>query len=109
MELYVLRVDNYQDRAWENGACNLIGVYDNKEMVINKLMQCLDIEEKEFDCIFDRDNVDSIYKQLEINNYYVDIYGNEDDYNNSKEGCLDYNISTYVIEKKILNDSRVSI
>ena len=32
MELYVLRIDNYKEWAWENGACSLIGVYDSMKV-----------------------------------------------------------------------------
>lgn len=109
MELYVLRIDNYKEWAWENGACNLIGVYDNIDSVINELLKCLSDEVNYNEYIIgehksledikkDLDN----YKTMNIgNSYYIDIFTTEYDYDNGN------NMGTYVIEKKILNDSGV--
>lgn len=98
MELYVLRIDNYGEWSYENDACNLIGVYDNKEMVINELNKMLDIEE-ENGYVFDRDKNEWVYKSIEEGYYFVDIFTSPENRDNS------YHCGEYVIEKKILNES----
>ena len=104
MELYVLRIDNYKEWAWENGACSLLGIYDTKEQAFKELdkYMAIDIEE---DRILDYDFKDSVeYKNSnERINFYVDIYESEFD---KEQGN---NLGTYVIEKKILNESGVFI
>lgn len=104
MELYVLRIDNYKEWAWENGACNLIGVYDTKEQAFEELQKYMDIDINEDRYLeFDEKDMDD-YKNNEIRvNFYVDIYESEYD---KEQGN---NLGTYVIEKKILNDSGVFI
>lgn len=102
MELYVLRIDNYGEWAWENGACNLIGVYDTKEQAFEELQKYMDIDINEDRYLeFDEKDMDD-YKNNEVRvNFYVDIYESEYD---KEQGN---NLGTYVIEKKILNDSGV--
>lgn len=101
MELYVLRIDNYNEWSWENGACNLMGVYDTKEKALTDLLKYINIDMDEgryLDyttqdwCDYKNDN--------ERENFYIDIYENKNDYDNGR------NMGTYVIEKKILNDLR---
>ena len=41
MKLYVLRFDMYGDWAIENGASDIIGVYDNREKVLISLIPFL--------------------------------------------------------------------
>ena len=104
MELYVLRIDNYKEWAWENGACNLLGIYDTKEQAFKELDKYMSIDIKE-DRILDYDFKDSA--EYKNNNdricFYVDIYESEFD---KEQGN---NLGTYVIEKKILNESGVFI
>jgi len=102
MELYVLRIDNYKEWAWENGACDLLGVYDTKEQVFEELDKYMSIDIKE-NRILDYDLEDKLnykYDNKRIN-FYVDIYESEFD---KEQGN---NLGTYVIEKTILNKSGV--
>lgn len=104
MELYVLRIDNYKEWAWENGACDLIGVYDTKEQAFAELQKYIHIDINEDRYLeFDEKDMDD-YKNNETRvNFYVDIYESEYD---KEQGN---NLGTYVIEKKLLNDSGVFI
>lgn len=104
MELYVLRIDNYKEWAWENGACNLLGVYDTKEQAFEELQKYMHIDINEDRYLeFDEKDMDD-YKNNETRvNFYVDIYESEYD---EEQGN---NLGTYVIEKKLLNDSGVFI
>lgn len=103
MELYVLRLDMYHEWALECGACDLIGVYDNKSRAVEELKKYIDAEIK------DGRHVDYLHEDIdafendEQNSYYVDIYEDDTDYDNGKS------MGTFVIEKKILNESGVII
>lgn len=103
MELYVLRCDNYNEWAWENGACDLVGVFDTKEQAIEELVKLMSDDVLK-DRYLDYDIKDfNDYHYDDRNNYYIDVYENESDKDNGK------NMGTYVIEKKILNDTGVMI
>lgn len=101
MELYVLRIDNYGEWAWEKGACNLIGVFDTKEQAVEEITKCINNEIK------DGRYVDFLWEDLEAyknnneNNFYAEIYEDKNDYDNG------HNMGTFVIKKKLLNDSGV--
>lgn len=99
MELYVLRVDNYNEWAWECGACELVGVYDDKQKAIEELVKLMSDDVLK-DRYLDYDIKDfNNYHYDDRNNYYIDVYDNESDYDSGK------NNATYVIEKKILNEN----
>lgn len=107
MELYVLRIDYYNEWAIDCGACDLVGVYDTKEEACLQLTKMLDNDKKDGYYI---ENAEATakelydwYKQEAGNNFYVDVYENESDYDKGK------NNATYVITKKLLNDTGVFV
>lgn len=99
MELYVLRLDMYYEWALECGACELIGVYDDKSKAVKDLKHFINAE------IEDGRRVDYLHEDIDAfenndeNSYYVDIYEDDCDYDNGKS------MGTFVIEKKILNEN----
>lgn len=107
MELYVLRVDYYNEWAFDCGACSLIGVYDTQEEVSLQMKTMLEKEQQDGHYIEELDKIKTdLYNWCKMNignNFYVDVYDNELDYDSGK------NNATYVIEKKLLNDSGVFI
>lgn len=99
MELYVLRLDMYHEWSIDCGACELIGVYDCKENAVEQLRKCLDNESKDGRYLdYLREDVDSFEKNND-NRLYIDVYEDQYDFNQGK------NMGTFVIEKKILNES----
>ena len=100
--VYVLYVELYGIWASENGACKIIGVYDNPFNALDKLEGLLR-EDLHNDLILDiENNVDDFVKQQKIKGFdktiYVDIYDNIESYNKG------YNNGCYVLRKKELND-----
>lgn len=103
MELYVLRLDMYHEWALECGACELIGVYDDKSKAVKDLKHFINAEIKDGRRVdFLHDDID-MFENNDENSYYVDIYEDDIDYDNGK------NMGTFVIEKKILNENGVII
>lgn len=101
MELYVLRLDMYHEWALDCGACELIGVYDSKENAVKELRKYLDAESKDGRYLdFLWEDIDAYEKDNE-KDLYIDIYEDQYDFNNGK------NMGTFVIQKKILNESGV--
>lgn len=108
MEIYILRLDMYHEWAWENGSCDLIGVYTDIDKLLNKLEGLLTEEENQ-EHILDLDvNIETYIKflhdRLSCSNFdkeYINIYDTQNDYDN---GCDN---GSYVIEKRLLNDSEV--
>lgn len=99
MELYVLRLDNYKEWAWENGACDLLGVFDCKERAFNELQRYLSIDKNEDRIVdFNKEDWNEYINSNNRINFYVDVY--ESEYNKEQGD----NLGTYVIEKKILNE-----
>ena len=100
MEIYVLVLDMYHEWALENGASDIIGVFDNKNDATNTLIKYMNAEKKEgriLDTCYDLEN----YPTSDNNNIYVDIYENEDDFNNGKD------MGTFKIEKRTLNNKGI--
>ena len=52
MELYVLRLDMYYEWACECGACDLIGVYDNKSRAVEELKKYIEEQLKKFSKVY---------------------------------------------------------
>lgn len=101
MELYVLRLDMYYEWAIDCGACDLIGVYDDKSKAVEELEKYINAEIKDGRRVdFLHDDID-MFENNDENSYYVDIYEDDIDYDNGK------NMGTFVIEKKILNENGV--
>lgn len=104
MELWTLRIDMYKDWATENGACELIGIFDKKYKAIRELEKNLKMEKEQGYILNNDEKINDIInyiKEYEKNTVsYVDIYCSKYgyDYGNS---C-----ATYVLEKKILNLSK---
>ena len=103
MELWTLRVDMYRDWACENGACQLIGIYDKKYKAVRELEKNLNMEKEQGYIINDdeqiKDVIDNINEHEKNSISRIDIYCSKYGYNQGN------NCSTYVLEKKILNDS----
>lgn len=93
--VYVLREDMYNEWAWENGATNLISVSHNLDTILKDLRKYLIMEKEESEerilgCDIENQNVDSIMQNVEFelsraSVSSVDIYVNEEDYDNGKE------------------------
>ena len=101
MELWTLRLEMYHDWAYENGACDLIGIFEDVDMAIEVLEGCLKVEVEEEHIIGDGESVYSIidYVKQEPNHIHIPIYANKYGYEyGNEQGC-------YVLEKKILNDT----
>lgn len=104
MTIYVLREEMYNECAWENGACDLKGVYDSKEKALQALKFYLQNEldsNEELVTEYGR-NVDECIEDIRINDdfdfgSYVDVYENKQKLDN---GC---NCSRFVIEYSVLN------
>lgn len=98
--VYVLREDMYHEWAWENGSTNLIAVSDDIETIICELRTYINLELGEDDERIVQNkgtSVDEIIKSanddlMNGKNVYIDIYTNEENYNNG------YNNGTFVIE-----------
>ena len=100
MDLYILRIDNYGEWAWENGACNIIGVYDNEEMAINELRKNLKMEVEQGYIIDNNVSIDEAIQNISAETHkYIDIYCSKGGYDAGN------NLGTYVIEKRKLNDT----
>jgi len=103
MELYVLRLDMYHEWALECGACDLIGVYDDKSRAVEELKKYINAEIKDGRRVdYTLEDID-VFENNDENSLYVDIYEDDCDYDNGKS------MGTFVIEKKILNESGVII
>ena len=101
MELYVLRLDKYHEWALECGACDLIGIYDDKSKAVKELEKYINAEIKDGRRVeFLHDDLDA-FKINDENIIYADIYEDDYDYDNGKS------MGAYVIEKKILNKSGI--
>ena len=101
MELYVLRLDMYHEWALDCGACDLIGVFDDKQRAVEELRKCLNNEIKDGRRVdFDEEELNA-FENNDETHIYIGIYEDDYDYDNGKE------MGTLVIEKKLLNDTGV--
>jgi len=103
MELWILRIDMYNEWAAENGACTLLGIYDKRYKAIRELEKNLNIEKEQGFIIEDNESITEIINNINDDDKstknFVDVYSSKYNYN-SGNSC-----STYVLEKKILNTS----
>lgn len=95
--MYVLYLEMYREWACENGACEIIGLYDNRFDALDKLEKALIMEEEEQRILGISESVKDFITQEKIYNgsgdTYVDVYSSLDSYNDGfNEGC-------YVIKK----------
>lgn len=103
MELYVLRLDMYYEWANDCGACDLLGVYDDKSKAVEELKNYIFAE------VGDGRRVDytlediNAFENNDENSIYIDIYEDDNDYDAGKS------MGTFAIEKKILNESGVIV
>ena len=101
MEIWTLRLEMYHDWAYENGACDLIGVFEDVDMAIEVLEGCLNAEKEQGYVLGDDEGVEQImeYVKQQPNHIHIPVYTCKYGYNNGNEqGC-------YVLEKKLLNDT----
>ena len=105
-EVYVLYLEKYRDWSYESGACDLIGVYDDVNIALDKLYDLLISEEYDDRILGLYDSVDIYIKDLKkiaqdssvnADRYNVDVYETTEDYDNG------FNSGTYVIESRIIN------
>lgn len=105
-EVYVLYLEMYRDWAYENGACDMIGVYDDIDIALNRLYDLLKTEEYDNRILGLYDDVDTYISDLKklsrdsrthIDRYFIDVYDSQEDYDNG------FNLGTYVIESRIMN------
>lgn len=95
--MYVLYLEMYREWACENGACEIIGIYNNRFDALDKLEKALIMEEEEQRILGISESVkDFITKEkiyAETGDTYVDVYSSLKSYNDGfNEGC-------YVIKK----------
>lgn len=101
--MYLLREDMYHEWSWENGATDIVCLSNNAETIHNALNEILN-EYKNRDCIIEqyRDDVDLLkqIKNIKGTNcgVYIDIYEDENDYDNGK------NMSTIVVSYEKVRD-----
>ena len=74
----------YGDWASENGACNMLGVYENILDAKNKIKSILALEKSESHIIDNHLSLENAEKIVDSINNFVSfyIYENEHDYNN---------------------------
>ena len=95
--MYLLREDMYNEWSWENGATDIICLSKNYKTIMEHLEQVLESYSKDNRIIEQyKDNIslEEQVKRLANNNdsgVYIDIYENEEDFNNGK------NMATLVV------------
>ena len=83
MKVYVLFFEMYGEWSWENGACDLIGVYSTKEKALEELKILINAEINDFNHIVEEPdiNVDMLLTSIKNNNYIkCSVYANKDNY-----------------------------
>ena len=107
MELYVLRFDMYHDWSYENGACDLMGVYDSWLKALDELKKLLLVEQDvgRYLQLGHHNNVDEFINSMkervsdiDTTPCVVDVYKTEGSY------LTGFNDGSYIIEKKVLNN-----
>ena len=105
MEIYVLTLDMYYEWSIENGASDILGVFDCKEKATRELLKYIHAEIKDGRCFDDKiedikEDID-VYNNNDENSIYFNVYENSYDYDSGK------NMGTFKIEKRILNNSGI--
>ena len=82
--VYIVIEEMYGDWASENGACNMLGVYENILDAKNKIKSMLALEKSDSHIIDNHLNLENAEKIVDNTNDFVSfyIYENEYDYNN---------------------------
>ena len=105
--IYVLRLDLYNEWAWENGATNLICISYNIDTIVDKLKKYCNYELEEDnrriidDIGADIDILIETKKELLLQGYNcinISVYENEDDFDNGKDNGV------FVVEKIKIED-----
>mgnify|MGYP001625081785 FL=1 len=104
-EVYVLTLEMYNEWAWENGACDVIGVYDDLSILEKDLKAYLSSDIEAGYILNNHDSIDELLDFNNEDNYYngVDVYTSEENYQNG------YNNGTYCVYKKYINERAVTI
>lgn len=102
--MYLLREDMYNEWSFENGATDIIMLSNNAKTIEKELQERLDeYKTKNYIIEFYRDDT-TLLKQIErikdkgTSAVYIDIYENENDYDNGK------NMATYVVSYHKIKD-----
>lgn len=101
MELWTLRLEMYQDWAYENGACDLIGIFEDVDMAIEVLEGCLKAEEEQGYILGNGEPISELIGLCKENpnHFGLPVYTSKYGYEMGREQGY------YKIEKKILNDT----
>ena len=101
MELWTLRLEMYYDWAYDNGACDLIGIFEDVDMAIEVLEGCLKVEVEEEHIIGNGEPINEIIELCKENpnHFGIPVYASIYAYDMGNEQGY------YKIEKKILNDT----
>lgn len=104
-EVYVLTLEMYNEWAWENGACDVIGVYDDLSILEKDLKAYLSLDIEAGYILNNHASIDELFDWDNEDNYYnsVDVYTSEENYQNG------YNNGTYCVHKKYINERAVTI